>query len=140
MWHDNIMKNSKYIIMKKLLLFTAVVAFSLSSMAQGKSQKKQNTKSVEANKNQRAHTGVGKNNGHDDVYHAPQNTTAKYSKNTPAKVSESFTRDYPNAANVTWTKSQGYWVASFRDGIYRNSVRYSANGERSNITRRRLRL
>ena len=127
--------------MKKSLLLTAVIALSLTAMSQEKSQKPAKAVKVQSKS---SHTSVshkgGKNNGHDDVYQAPKSITSKYSKNTPAKVSESFMRDYPNASNVTWTKNQGYWMAVFSDGLYRTSVRYAANGERTNTTRKKMRM
>lgn len=55
---------------------------------------------------------------------------AKNSKNIPAKVREAFNRDYPNATNVTWTKSRGNWTAKFGGILGQNSVTYHANGQR----------
>lgn len=134
----------KHMNMKKLLLLTATVTFTLSAMSQGKSQKKEQVKTIKTDKhtnvNQNTNTNVGKNQGHDGVNQSNRPTTAKYSKNLPTNVSASFIRDYPNATNVTWTKSRGNWIASFPNGYYRTSVSYTANGQRTNTTRRRLRL
>jgi len=52
------------------------------------------------------------------------------SKNQPAKVRTAFQRDYPNAANVSWSKYRGDWTASFGNGFYRSTALYHANGER----------
>jgi leucyl aminopeptidase (aminopeptidase T) len=52
------------------------------------------------------------------------------SKNQPTKVSAAFQRDYPNAANVSWSKYRGDWTASFGNGWHRSTAVYHANGER----------
>ena len=52
------------------------------------------------------------------------------SKNQPAKVVAAFQRDYPNAANVSWSKYRGDWTVSFGNGFYRSTALYHANGER----------
>ena len=56
----------------------------------------------------------------------------KYSKNQPENVRSSFLRDYPNARNVVWSKSRGYWAATFNNGLGlgKSTVVYHANGER----------
>lgn len=62
-----------------------------------------------------------------------KNRGGKYSKNTPRKVGDSFRHDFPNATNVSWTKNQGVWTATFDgSGLLggRKTVSYKANGER----------
>jgi leucyl aminopeptidase (aminopeptidase T) len=54
----------------------------------------------------------------------------KPSKNQPAKVRSAFTRDYPNASGVTWSKYKGDWTATFRNGPYWSTAVYHANGDR----------
>lgn len=54
----------------------------------------------------------------------------KASKNQPAKVRQAFSRDYPNAGNVTWSKYRGDWTATFRNGLYWSTAVYHANGDR----------
>ena len=65
----------------------------------------------------------------------------KVSKNTPRKVGDNFRRDFPNATNVSWTKNQGVWTATFNGtGLLggRKTVSYKANGERvGEVTGRR---
>jgi hypothetical protein len=59
-----------------------------------------------------------------------ENDGPKPSKNQPAKVRESFARDYPNAQNVSWSKYRGDWTATFRNGTFTSTAVYHANGER----------
>jgi hypothetical protein len=104
--------------MKKLFLITALSVVTMLSFAQGKGNGKgkyKNNKTVHT-------TGVFNN----------QSTGDKYSKNLPAKVRESFNRDYPNSNNVVWTKSKGVWTARYNGGIFGNPqiVSYKANGRR----------
>lgn len=54
----------------------------------------------------------------------------KPSKNQPAKVRANFQRDYPNAANVYWSKYRGDWTATFRNGPWMSTAVYHANGDR----------
>src|SRR4051812_47470728 len=64
------------------------------------------------------------------------------SKNQPAKVTKAFERDYPDARNVTWSKYDGNWTASFSSGIVRTTAVYHANGirkdTRTTISRKKL--
>ena len=124
---------SKSIIMKKILTFTLAITIGLAGMAQGKSNGKGHAK--KADKHQKH---ANKNGTYDDDYNRDrdyqnnQNNTGKYSKNLPSKVRSAFYNDYPNAGNVTWTKSNGYWTATFPNGVFRRSVTYAANGQRVN--------
>jgi hypothetical protein len=54
----------------------------------------------------------------------------KPSKNQPAKVRAAFERDYPSAANVSWSKYRGDWTATFRNGLLTSTAVYHANGDR----------
>lgn len=54
----------------------------------------------------------------------------KPSKNQPAKVRAAFTRDYPMAVNVRWTKCRGDWTATFANGPFMSTAVYHANGDR----------
>lgn len=54
----------------------------------------------------------------------------KASKNQPAKVRAAFSRDYPNAGTVSWSKYRGDWTATFRNGFSWSTAVYHANGDR----------
>lgn len=128
--------------MKKILFFLTAVIISLTSMAQGKSQGKAKGKSASVHtKHSKPHstqTGKAKvkSEGHNQHNKTIWNGTTggnagKYSKNQPAKVREAFSRDYPNATNVVWSKYQGDWTATFGNGLWGTKTAvYHANGER----------
>jgi hypothetical protein len=109
--------------MKKLFTLSLAITIALSGMA----QKNHKGNGKQKHKTQVKHRG---NNTHED--RNQDDNRDKVSKNLPSKVRSSFNRDFPNANNVSWTKNNGYWTASFPDGIYRTSVTYSANGARIN--------
>lgn len=111
--------------MKKVFTLLFAAAISFSSLAQGNGNGKSKGKSKDKSEKQ------GKNGTYDNeaVAH-PETTVSKGSKNQPAKVRSAFLRDYPNAGNVVWSKYQGDWTATFRNGIYRSTAVYHANGER----------
>lgn len=127
--------------MKKLL--TLILSFTIITvgLAQGKGNGKGNKKdksNKHANKSNDRYendndnnTGIfGRRNDNDDY---KKNGQGKYAKNQPAKVRAAFQRDYPNATNVSWTKSQGDWTATFNNGGLFNSrttAIYHSNGER----------
>ncbi len=104
--------------MKKLFLITALSVVTMLSFAQGKGNGKGKYK-----KNQTVNTTGVFND---------QTPAGKPSKNLPAKVRESFNRDYPNSNNVIWTKNKGVWTARYNGGIFGNTqiVSYKANGQR----------
>lgn len=138
--------------MKKTLTFILAVSISLAGVAQGKSNgkghaKKDDKHQKHADKKGRSDDRYERNDDrNDDRYdrnddrstrndgyqNRRNNNTGKYAKNLPSKVRAAFNNDYPNATNVTWTKGNGYWTATFPNGIYRRSVTYSANGQRVN--------
>lgn len=139
---------SKSITMKKILTFTLAITIALAGMAQGKSNGKGHAK--KSDKYQKHADKKGHDDNDDDRdgryddhdgrdrdgrYETNRNNTGKYSKNLPSKVRSAFNNDYPNATNVSWTKSNGYWTATFPNGVYRRSVTYAANGQRVNNNR-----
>ena len=139
--------------MKKLIFTSIIAIISLSTFAQGKSGK---------NKNSNGNTTYKKDKDRDDDRYENRDkkdkkvknddryedrdgrdrrddrdenngNRNKFSKNTPRKVGDAFRRDFPNANNVTWTKNQGSWTATFNNGglfPVNRSVTYRANGER----------
>ena len=127
--------------MKKTITFILAISIGLAGMAQGKSNGKGHAKKSDkhqkhANKKSTSDDGYDRNDDrydrNDDNQNRRNNNTGKYSKNLPSKVRAAFNNDYPNATNVTWTKSNGHWTATFPNGIYRRSVTYAANGQRVN--------
>ena len=140
--------------MKKLLFISAITLISAGTFAQGKSGKnkekntewrkdsddRQDKKDKDENRDERDERRDDmkdkrddRNENHNDNRKTTGNRYGKYSKNTPRKVGDAFRRDYPNATNVSWTKDQGVWTASFGGGGLFNgnkTVSYRANGER----------
>lgn len=126
--------------MKKTLTLLLAITIGFAGMSQGKSNGKGHAKKADkyqkhANKNRTADDD--RYERRDDRYernddYRRNNNTGKYSKNIPSKVRAAFNNDYPNARNVTWTKSNGHWTATFPNGIYRRSITYAANGQRVN--------
>ncbi|MFT3978993.1 MAG: hypothetical protein QM687_00895 [Ferruginibacter sp.] len=120
--------------MKKtlLLLVTACLAFAAPSMAQsGKAKKSKQNKHQQNcdNRNDQSRNDQSRNNDwrYDDDRYSSNNNN-----NAPRKVRDAFYRDYPNAKDVSWTKSRGVWTATFRNGLFNSnrSVSYAANGSR----------
>ena len=128
--------------MKQLLIFLFVSVLSFAAFAQGKSQGK-----VKGNDKATATAGNNKSKGNDKnnkevkdrsdhekkIWEGTYKSAAdgpKASKNQPAKVRESFMRDYPNASNVYWSKYRGDWTATFRNGPWMSTAVYHANGDR----------
>src|SRR5687768_3133924 len=110
--------------MKTLFIFMIAVLLGGPTSAQKNHKVKHKNQSA-ANKNNDSYENGGSLKYKDDEL-------GKESKNLPAKVRSAFNREYPYASNVSWTKNNGYWVASFPNGVYRTSVTYAANGERIN--------
>lgn len=65
-----------------------------------------------------------------DKNRSEANNQDKEAKNVPTKVKQAFGRDYPNAKNVTWTKSNGNWTATYGGVLGQNTATYHANGKR----------
>ena len=129
--------------MKRILFLIIACAFSLAIAAQGNSNKdkgkNKNNPSVSqpGNSGNDKSKGSGKEKGELDDHNrkiwegtSDKSGGPKASKNQPAKVRESFQRDYPNATNVYWTKYRGDWTATFGNGIWRSTAIYHANGQR----------
>lgn len=128
---------SKSLIMKKTLTFLLAVTIGFAGMAQGKSNGKGHAKKSDKHQKHADKKGTydDDRSERNDDYRNRRNTnnnTGKYSKNLPSKVRAAFNNDYPNVTNVTWTKSNGYWTATFPNGVFRRSVTYAANGRRVN--------
>lgn len=148
--------------MKKIIFATAITLLTFGAFAQGNSGKNKKEKNTESRleKDDREDQKKGKKDKaedrHDDMKDRREdrkdetkdrredryenreddnkNRGSKYSKNTPRKVGDAFRRDFPNANNVSWTKSQGVWTATFDgSGLLggRKTVSYKANGERA---------
>lgn len=151
--------------MKRLLFISAITLISAGTFAQGKSDKNKKEKSTEWRKDNddREDDKKDKKDKKDKIENRrddredkrddmkdrrddrnegrrDDNRSGKYSKNTPRKVGDAFRRDFPNATNVSWTKNEGVWTASFNGGGLlsgNKTVSYRANGERVNLRRTR---
>src|SRR5688572_11357582 len=121
--------------MKQIILFLIVNVLSFSIMAQGNSQGKGKSKDKDKSK---SGTVIDKDDKekqkHEDVIWDGTSDKdgggPKPSKNQPAKVRASFSRDYPNAVNVRWSKYRGDWTATFGNGLFTSTAVYHANGQR----------
>ena len=147
-----IFKYIKLYVMKKIIFTSLIAIISLSTFAQGKSQKNKNKSESSVSKRDKGRDdddqyddrdnkdrkdkndsyderNDNRNDGRSDNRN---NNNNKYSKNTPRKISDAFRRDFPNARNVTWTKNSGTWTANFGGRIFgnTNSATYRANGQR----------
>ncbi|MCY7292470.1 MAG: hypothetical protein LH615_09860 [Ferruginibacter sp.] len=136
--------------MKKIIFTSLIAVISLTTFAQGNSQKNKNNTQSSVSKKEK---DPDANDRYDDRYDNRSNkdrkvikvgndnrndNNNKYSKNTPSKVRAAFNRDFPNANNVTWTKNTGTWTANFGGGGIlgnTNSVTYKANGQRVSTNR-----
>jgi len=134
--------------MKQILLILTAFVISFSVAAQGnsggkgkskdKQNKAQNTEALDKNnskaKGKKDNKDSKEKQEHDKkVWEGTsdnENDGPKPSKNQPAKVRESFSRDYPGAQNVTWSKYRGDWTATFRNGVFTSTAVYHANGDR----------
>lgn len=126
--------------MKRYLFILAAVALTVTGLAQGNSQGKGKSKSKPEKettvKLKSTHEANNVNGG------TTKSSGSKFSKNQPAKVRAGFERDYPNAANVVWSKYRGNWTATYNSVWGRSTAVYHANGQRkdtrSNINRNQL--
>lgn len=138
--------------MKKIILLITCFIFSLSIIAQGKSDdnKKDNGKSkTEKSSKQKSKAQIKKEENIkniNDEYEKKvkeehskkiwegtsdkRNKGPKHSKNQPAKVRDAFQSDYPNASNISWSKYRGDWTATFQNRFVMSTALYHANGER----------
>lgn len=123
--------------MKKLLMFSAILFLSTSIYAQKGKEKNQKEKQAtkkeaKTNGSSKANTKTGKK-PEDIIWEGTKDSDGggpKPSKNQPAKVRDAFTRDYPNATNVRWSKYRGDWTATFNSGLVTSTAVYHANGQR----------
>ena len=133
--------------MKKILFLLVAATISITAMSQGNSKgkgnghgkhdKNYNNKNNDDDRYDRNNNDNGRydernerNNNNRWNNNNQNNQPGKYSKNTPSKVGNAFYRDYPNAGNVSWTKSKGVWTAHFGNGLFNRTVSYRANGQR----------
>ena len=130
--------------MKKFFLLSTGFIFSLMMIAQGNSNdngkekdKSKNEKSTKQGSSEQKEKQAKEKKQQDEhnkkIWDGTSDKNGKgpiQSKNQPAKVRAAFQRDYPNAANVSWSKYRGDWTASFGNGLYRSTAVYHANGER----------
>lgn len=128
--------------MKQLLILAIVCIVSIATSAQGNSQAKgkgneKSTATTSANQSkgkEKDNKDVKDRSDHEKkVWQGTYTKTGdgpKPSRNQPAKVRVSFQRDYPNAANVSWSKYRGDWTATFRNGLSMSTAVYHANGDR----------
>lgn len=125
--------------MKKLLICTFAIFISIGLLAQKQKQKnnkpdnsKQESRDVVlGSEKKKSNKKPGKDV--DVIWDGTKDRDGagpKYSKNQPAKVRAAFASDYPNAANVSWSKYRGDWTATFNNRITRSVAVYHANGER----------
>ena len=125
--------------MKKFLLLITGFVFSLIMIAQGNSSdkgkgkdKSKNEKSANPNSEQIAKEKKVKEEHGKKIWEGTFNSGngPKPSMNQPARVRAAFQRDYPNAANVSWSKYRGDWTATFGNGLFMSTALYHANGDR----------
>ena len=107
--------------MKHLFVLLAIISISIHTIAQGN----------------------GKGKGKDKFKVKSANSSQQgFSKNQPKKVQAALFRDYPAANNITWSKYQGDYTATFNNGPWVSTAVYHANGERrdtrTTITRQQL--
>lgn len=122
--------------MKRITLLVVFAFMGLGLMAQNNGKGNGKAKNKNKGYSEKAAVMKSQKNGNyndRDVRYGETNRNGKYSKNIPTRVRESFDRDFPNARNVTWTKSRGEWTAHFGGGVFNTgtrSVTYHANGTR----------
>lgn len=144
--------------MKKIIFTSLIALISLSTFAQGNSEKNKDKNKNSVSKKGKEHDDDRNENRDDndrknndgryedrngnrddrdrrqnDGRYNERNDNNKYSKNTPRKVEDAFRSDFPNASNVRWTKDRGTWTATFGGGGIFGSTRsatYRANGQR----------
>ncbi len=158
-WLSQIGLYIKIKTMKKIIFTSLIAVMTLSTFAQGNSQKNKNKSQNSSskkdkekdddryegrdNRNRRNDDGKyeDRNDNRDNTgrrqddrrYDDRNDNNDKYSKNTPRKVGDAFRNDFPNATNVRWTKDRGTWTATFGGGGLfggTNSATYKANGQR----------
>jgi hypothetical protein len=124
--------------MKKIILLITGFIFSLTIIAQGKSNengKKKDKSKIEKSINRKNSEQIAKEKDEHNKKvwegtYGKNGKGPKPSKNQPARVRAAFQRDYPNATNVSWSKYRGDWTATFGNGVFVSTALYHANGER----------
>jgi hypothetical protein len=106
--------------MKKYFLLLLMATISFGAFAQQK----------DVGKTHKKHQDHTYSKGHPDEEFKKRKGAEKGVKHVPAKVAESFKRDYEHARNIVWTKSKGIWMVNFSNGLYRSTATYYANGNR----------
>lgn len=138
--------------MKKILMILLATSIQLFILAQANNEEKKKDKQKGKTKTEKSVKNNKDDNGNKDRFehekkiwegtYSKEGDGPKPSKNQPAKVRASFQRDYPNAANVSWSKYRGDWTATFRNGIRMSTAVYHANGDRRDtrtpLTRKEL--
>ena len=118
-----------------ILLFTSILSIAISAQGNGQGKGKVAAKSENNTSNgKEKNKDVKDRTDHEkkiwEGTYANTSDGPKPSKNQPAKVRAAFQKDYPNAANVYWSKYRGDWTASFRNGLWMSTAVYHANGDR----------
>ena len=127
--------------MKKILFLSIAILITTALLAQkGKTSKEEARKIIlggeKKSSNEEARKVIlgGETNNKTDgpIWDGTSNPNGggKPSKNQPAKVRAAFSRDYPNAVNVRWSKYRGDWTATFNQGLSVSTAVYHANGQR----------
>lgn len=131
--------------MKKTIILLAILsALILPAAAQGNGKGKTKTKGTvseklneaknkEKDKEKDKKDKVDRQKHEKGIWEGTQDDGGggpKSSKNQPAKVRAAFSRDYPNAGSVNWSKYRGDWTATFRNGALWSTAVYHANGDR----------
>ena len=126
--------------MKNIFLLSTGLIFGLTMIAQGNSDNGKDKSKNERSASQATGEQRGKvvnekqqQEHNKKIWDGTSDKNGKgpmLSKNQPANVMAAFQRDYPNAADVSWSKYRGDWTASFGNGFYRSTALYHANGER----------
>lgn len=115
-----------------ILLLLSTVGFSQARQEKAKDKQKKETKATAKEKadKQKSKPDEVKNDNQNTNSDGQQNGNQKVRKNIPTQVRNSFTGEYPNAVNATWTKNRGDWTVVFGNGVWRSTATYHSNGER----------
>jgi hypothetical protein len=117
----------------KKLLFASLLCLLISGITLSQGNEKNKGKKSKASAGQKNNMGDGATNHDNIIWEGTKDSDGgrpKPSKNQPAKVRAAFSRDYPNAVNVQWSKYRGDWTARFTHGPFLSTAVYHANGDR----------
>jgi hypothetical protein len=111
--------------MKKItfLLASLFLMAGISSFAQTEKVKSNNDKTKVKNTD-------GKTKVKDDKLKTKDAAGNKTKIKAPAPVLKSFTTDYPNITDATWSNSKGNWSATYNSNGMQTVTTYHANGTR----------